>query len=153
MTEQEIRNIVRDEIQKNAQQSQYNVSKTTAHIHNGIDSPNLPPTSIQGFVSITGAGTTANPGVIIAAVDQYVVGPPSHAIFFNPASTTAPVMPTITVYPIPIIYGHGVGTASAFNGGEATPGTMLFFDNGLTLSALWVKTENGWYGISPDSVM
>lgn len=145
MTPDQVRQIVQEEIKKAAQQAQYTVTRVPVHSHNSIDSPTLNPTAVQGFTPLPSNTTpTASAGVLGLLAGQTVGGPPNTNASFNP--------PSVVVYPIPIIYGYGVGVHSAFNGGEAPQGTVLFFENGLTLSKLFIKTANGWYGISPDVV-
>lgn len=146
MDENKIREIVRDEIARNKQQSQYAVNRVPVHTHNGIDSPNLSPTSTQGFVPLPSNGTpVGSEGVLGLLGAQTVNGPPNTNASFNP--------PTVVVYPIPTIYGFGVGVNSAFNGGEAPQGTVLMFDNNgsATLSFLFIKTADGWARIKVDS--
>jgi len=146
MDENTIRQIVRDEIAKNKQQSQYSVNRVPVHAHNGIDSPNLDPHSVNGFVGLPSNSTpAASAGVLGLLGQQTVNGPPDTNASFNP--------PTVVVYPIPIIYGFGVGDQSAFNGGEAPQGTVLFFDNnGVNLlSYLYIKTLDGWAQIAVTS--
>ncbi len=153
MNEQEIRKIIQEEIKKAAQTAQYGVTRVPVHTHNNIDSPNLPPHSVTGFQNLPANQTpAASAGVLGVLAGQSVSGPPSDPLVISP-STIPTLLPQISVFPIPIIYGYGVGVHSAFNGGEAPNGTVLFFSNGLTLSGLWVKTPDGWYGFSPDSLI
>lgn len=57
MNEQQIRNIVRQEIQRQSNASQYRLGNTQTHSHNGIDSVQvreddlIPSASITGFIS------------------------------------------------------------------------------------------------------
>lgn len=51
MNEQMIKKIVQDEIAKDKQSSQYNINKTSKHIHNGIDSLQVPFTNLGGVSS------------------------------------------------------------------------------------------------------
>lgn len=143
MDEDEIRQlvqeIVRDELAKSREEAQYSVTRVPAHIHNNMDAPNLPPHSVAGFLPLPGTGS----GVLALAANQSVSGPPADNSILNP--------PAVYVFPVPVIYAGG-GGAAAFNAGTAPNGAMLFFDTGSKVtSALWVKTLNGWYGITPDS--
>lgn len=143
MDENKIRQIVKEEIKLAAQQAQYTVTRVPVHSHNSIDSPTLNPTSVQGFTPLPSNETpTASAGVLGLLAGQTVGGPPNTNASFNP--------PSVVVYPIPIIYGYGVGVHSAFNGGEAPQGTVLFFDNNgvKSLSFLYIKTLNGWAQIT-----
>lgn len=140
MDEQKIRKIIQEEITNYLTLKQFNISKIQGHEHNGSDVVKIPISSISESIPITGTeGGVFNKTILdTQKVNiEYTSGIP------NPK--------TVYTLPVNIIYGNGVGVASAFNGGEAEPGTMVFFENGLTLSALWIKTINGWYGISPDS--
>lgn len=139
MSEEQIRAIIQDELQKYSQNNMFDVSNVPIHTHNGTDSVPIPISSILTSIPIdaTAAGVL-NENVLDSQKvnNEYTTGRK------NPQS--------IYVLPVNVIYGNGVGIHSAFNGGDAEPGTMVFFENGLTLSGLWIKTINGWYGISPD---
>lgn len=137
MDENTIRQIVREEIADAAQKAQYSVTRVPVHTHNNIDSANLSPYSITGFQALPGKGG----GVLALAAGQTVSGPPSDNNILNP--------PLIMVFPMPVIYAAGAFTS--FNTGTAPNGTAIFFDTGSkTTSALWIKTLNGWYFITPD---
>ncbi len=52
-------------------------------------------------------------------------------------------------YPMPIIYGNGVGVYSQFDGGNAPVGTSLIFYNPAIATEYWVCVEeNSWIGVS-----
>lgn len=127
--------------------TQYGVASVPAHEHNGVDTNKISPSSITSFIPINGidvAGSPAKSGVFSTTnLASQLVNTPT-AIVKNPATTYIPQ--------IPIIYGHGVGVASQFNGGEALDGTMIFFDNGASISGLWVKAGGVWYGIGQATV-
>lgn len=126
--------------------TQYNVGKVPTHMHNGVDSLKIPPTSVEVFQVLPGTtGGVVAPGTL---GNQVVTQGPTERGYGNFATVSQAVFP---VYPIPIIYGNGVGVDSLFNYGDAPDGTMIFFDNGLTLSGLYIKTANGWYGFTPDT--
>lgn len=55
---------------------------------------------------------------------------------------------TLAIYPIPIVNGYGVSNAGAFNGGYAPEGTLVFFNNGSTLSNLYIRINGGWRGVN-----
>lgn len=142
--------------------TQFDVGKIPADPHNGTASSQIPISSIlesipingfsgnctiNGFndeASCVGAGGTWREGGVFNTVqlDTQKVNNEYSSGKRNPA--------TSYILPINIIYGFGPGVHGAFNGGNAEPGTMVFFENGLILSSLWIKTINGWYGISPD---
>lgn len=152
-----IQEMVRNEARQIAEQvyndlgTRYNVATVPTHSHNGVDSVQIAPSGVLGFMAVpTQPNATGATGGVLSAINlggQQVTQGPNDSNYTT--QNTVP-QPNITVFPVPIIYGNGVGVDSAFNGGAAPNGTMIFFENGLTLSALWIKTENGWYGISPD---
>lgn len=132
MDENQVKKIVQDEIEKAAKKAQYGVTRVPVHTHNNIDSLNIPAKSVNGFATLPGPPG----GVVALATGQTMSGPPTNG------STLAP--PQVVVYPIPIIYGPGVGPGGIFSEGEAPDGTVLFFDSLSADRGLWVKTENGW---------
>lgn len=124
--------------------TKYGVSDTPLHNHNGIDAPLIPNSSLSDFLTVpaNGNGVFSPNGIGIPdgnngqSVNDNSIGIPPH----------------IFVPQTPIIYGHGVGAWSQFNGGDAPQGTMLFFDNGATISGLWIKTVDGtWRGTAADA--
>lgn len=139
MDKNNIREIVQEEIQKYMTQSQYDISQIPSHDHTDVNSLPIPIAGIKESVSIT--------GIPNGVFNRLTLG---NQKVNNEYITTRPNPQTTYILPVNIIYGFGPGVDGAFNGGDAEPGTMLFFENGLTLSALWIKTINGWYGISPD---
>lgn len=127
--------------------TQYNVGKVPTHMHNGVDSLKIPATSVEQFQLLPATdGGVANPTVL---GNQVITQGSTERGYGNLATVSQAVFP---VFPIPIIYGNGVGVDSQFNGGDAPDGTVVFFDNGLTLSGLYIKTSNGWYGFTPDTL-
>lgn len=128
--------------------TQYGNPQVPVHIHNGIDSPIVSAADIGGFLPLPATpGGVVSPGQL---GNQVVVQGNSSRSYGNFSTVSQAVFP---IYPIPLIYGSGVGPDSAFDGGTAPLGTVLFFENGLTLSGLWVKTPVGWYRFAPFSVM
>jgi len=126
--------------------TQYNVGKVPTHMHNGIDSLKIPPTSVEVFQVLPAtSGGVVDPAII---GNKVMTQGPTERGYGNFATVSQAVFP---VYPIPVMYGNGVGVDSAFSYGDAPSGTMVFFDNGLTLSGLYIKTANGWYGFTPDT--
>jgi len=126
--------------------TQYNVGKVPTHMHNGVDSLKIPATSVEQFQVLPATdGGVANPTVL---GNQVITQGSTERGYGNLATVSQAVFP---VFPIPVIYGNGVGVDSVFNYGDAPDGTMVFFDNGLTLSGLYIKTANGWYGFTPDT--
>lgn len=149
MDEQDVRRIVQEEIKKSQQTAQYGVTRVPIHTHNGIDSPNIAAASVIGVKVLPGArgsGGVADPEVLNTQVINNI---PDTTASYNP--------PKITFIPTPIIYGFGVGVHSAFEGGTAPLGAMVFFENTATLSALWIQVEDDgtgsgdtWYKIQVD---
>jgi len=138
MDEQNLNKIIDQRIQNYMTQKQFNLSKIPNHEHNGTDTPNIPISSIKESIIINGKTN----GVFNSDIlDTQKVNLEYTSNIPNPK--------TISMLPINVIYGYGVGVHSAFNGGDAEVGTMIFFDN-ATNSRLWIKTINGWYGIPYD---
>lgn len=136
MDENKIKNLIQNEIRKYMTDKQFNPSKIANHLHNGKDTNKLPISSIDSSIPITGtAGGVFDPVILNTQKinNQYTSN------FLNPN--------TVFVLPVNIIYGFGVGIHSAFNGGNALPGTMVFFENSAG-SSLWINTFNGWRGVS-----
>jgi hypothetical protein len=132
MDEQKIKKIALEVFQSQLKQSQYQVTPVPVHIHNGTDTPRIPPSSVINFVSLP--STVSTNGVL--SPDNIGVAQP----------------PFATIYPLPIINGYGVGAFSQFNGGDAPYGSMVGFQNGSTVQQLWVMmTDNAgdpqWKGI------
>lgn len=137
MNPDDIRKLAREEAQKVYQEygSRFGVNQVPTHTHNNIDSPLLPQ-----FVKMNdGSGGVLSPQNTFS---QRVNTNPKT----NYGSTSAYVVP------LSIIYGHGVGTASQFNGGDAAAGTMILFMNPPLVIQLWWRAididGNGqWYGV------
>lgn len=144
----DLRKIVQEEIVNYMRQKQFTYSKIPAHEHTGVDSPKIRVPSLDESKILDGQSG----GIISEALNsgQFIVQ--GDAQIDNTGSS--PVLkvaqqPKFFTIPIPIIYGHGVGDAGSFSGGEAPNGTMVFFEN-ASFSTLCIKTENGWYQFSPD---
>lgn len=60
MDEKEIRKIIRDEIQKNTNTSQYSSMQTSSHAHNGIDAPRVNQVNIEPSTRVSGSITFAS---------------------------------------------------------------------------------------------
>lgn len=140
MTEQDIRTIVQDEIQKQNEVNQFDINLPPIHSHSLTDSSGgqIPISSIIESVSIPGiAGGVFNTSILNTQKvnNEYV--------------TLLPNPQTVYTIPINIIYGFGGmgGTHSAFEGGTAENGTMIFFEN-TDFSSLWIYTANGWRGVN-----
>lgn len=138
MTEKDIRLIVQDEIQKQNQTNQFDINLPPIHSHSLTDSSGgqIPISSIiESIVLQGGSGEVISPNILFTQKlnNEYITGKK------NPQ--------TIYTLPVNIIYGGGVGVSSEFNGGQASPGTMIFFENAI-FSSLWIYTINGWRGVN-----
>lgn len=136
MDENKINNLIQQGIQKYMATKQFDLSKILNHLHNGKDSNKLPISSISPSIPITGTkGGVFDPAILDTQKinNQYITN------IVNPN--------TVFTLPVNVIYGFGVGIYSAFNGGTAEPGTMVFFEN-AGVSSLWVNTLNGWRGVT-----
>lgn len=114
--------------------TKFGVPSVPLHVHNGSDAPKIPSSSMANFISIDGT-----PGGVFS--QSILAGQ-----FVNTQNGIFPNPPTTYIQQVPIIYGFGVGAASAFNGGTATNGTMLIFNNGAT-TQLWVMVDDAWRGV------
>lgn len=155
MEKDEIKKLIQDEIESYMQRKQYAPSKITNHEHNGMDSNRLSIVDLLESIALSGVSG----GVVEEALnnDQIVVQGDNQI----DQSGSQPALLTtkqaqFTVFPIPIIYGHGVASPGAFPGGVAKDGTVIFFENGITLSGLFIKAttgiNEGWYRFAPTSV-
>lgn len=129
--------------------AKYNVPQIPDHHHNGVDSTQLEPISNTAFENLS---ATTGSVLAPATLGNQVVGQDSNLVGYGTLKivgnqTTSGIF---TTCPIPVIYGNGVGADSAFNGGTAPIGTLIFFNNGNTLSGLWCRTQNGWYRMAVD---
>lgn len=134
----------------NSIQSQYNVVPIPAHIHNGIDSNRLPPTSVINFVPLpTNNGATQETSGVLSANN---VGYSDGSASLNAKVATFPYN---VIYPVPVIQGYGVGGFSQFNGGIAPVGTLILFNNSTIVNELWARmpddldpTGGTWVNVS-----
>lgn len=132
----------------NTMGNKYGVADIPIHRHDGVDTPNIPPTSVTGFQNLPAtSGGIASPGVL---GDQGLVQGSTNVGYGYLATGTQAVFP---VFPLVIVAGHGTGDDGSFNGGNAPVGSLIFFQNGTTLSGLWVKGFDGtWYGIAQGTI-
>lgn len=141
LTEQEVRDIVRDEMQKNYMSGSPNIPP---HSHNGTDGLNIAPVDLIGFSPIPSSFQKfQNPD----GSSEYGYGSPAKLVsgdgthfaqYINDQNTA--------VYPIPIVVGNGVGVQGAFEGGYAPEGTMVLFA-GIAQPILYIRFDGGWYGV------
>jgi hypothetical protein len=152
MNEQQIRDIVQNELQKNYYSGSPNVPP---HSHNGTDGLNVDPVDLIGWTALpttqqvyiksfqNAQGTIFQPGVGeygFASATQLLTGVPSYPNQFLTDST-------IRQYPIPIVNGYGVGANSGFNGGYAPDGTLVYFNN-ASAGGLYIRIDGFWRGVN-----
>lgn len=121
--------------------TKYGVADTPLHIHNGIDAPTIPNSNLRDFITLPASGNGVLSPTNLAGYTYTVSNGGGNKQ--NPAQIKIPE--------IPIIYGAGGGGASGFLGGDAPEGAMIFFNNGKTISGLWVRSGGNWFGIGQDS--
>lgn len=122
--------------------TQYAVADVPDHNHNGVNSNQIPASSIQEFVPLdsTGLGVNASlSGVLAVAAAE--------GQFLNDSDGSKARSSGVYLKPVPIIYGHGVGVGSQFDGGIAPDGTMLIFSNPAVAQELWWKVGGQWWGV------
>ena len=150
LTEQQIRQIVKDEMNKNYSSGNPLVPP---HTHNGTDNLNINPVDLVGWTPLpispikylnpaqNNNGTISQPAIqeFGFASSQQLEG--GSVLGSNQFITNT----TIAQYPIPIVNGFGVGVTGAFNGGYAPEGTLVFFNN-ASLSCLYIRVDGGWRG-------
>lgn len=149
LTAEEVRQIVREEMQKNYMSGSPDVPP---HSHNGTDGLNIEPTNIQGYSaqpSSTQMFLNDNTGLF-----ELGFASPSQLEPGNTAGHMAQFIqnPTAIIAPIPVVVGNGVGVQGAFNGGYAPDGTVVLFETGThTTTHLYVRSRGVWYGFLSDS--
>ncbi len=99
--------------------TRFGVAQTPTHIHNGVDSPNIPPQSLTNTQTLS-----AQTGSVLAS------NPPSNM--------QAPVV----VFPIPIVGTIPTGTAP--NGT-----LILYYNTSTFVSSLYARVGNAWVLIGP----
>lgn len=148
MNEQDIREIVRDEMQKNYYSGDPQVPP---HSHSGNDGLQVPLQSIEGTDLVPVSNNTyLNPATGLNELGYAANLTGGDATNLSQEYATPQILATV---PIPIVVGGGVGAQSAFNGGYAEDGTMVLFVNGNTLTKLNVAFGGEWYQFNVDSVI
>lgn len=152
MTEEQIRQIVRDEMDNNYNSGSPDVPY---HTHNGTDSQSIPGTNIEGFqpVPYTTSQKYLNPDTGLfeygfASINTLSAG--------NTAGHMAQyvINQGAAINPIPIVVGNGVGVQGAFNGGYAPDGTVVLFETGAaSTSYLYVRSRGVWFGFLADTTI
>lgn len=147
LTENEVREIVREEMTRNYMSGSPDVPP---HSHNGTDALNVSPVDLEGFTPMpTSRQTYLNPvtGLYEYGFASTAYETTSGLVGGTDAANVSQYVANASVaqYPIPIVVGNGVGAQSAFNGGYAPEGTLVFFANG-TASVLYIRFDGGWLG-------
>lgn len=110
--------------------AQFSVPTTSYHIHNNVDSPTLPGSSLIPFQAIS----SANGGVM-----GYVLSNGQEYSYMG-KTYTQPVYSPIYFAPLTIIQGI-VGGADSFIGGNAPLGTLMAFFTAETFFELWLRID------------
>lgn len=144
LTEQQIREIVRDEMTKNYMSGNPDIPP---HAHNGTDNLNINPVDLMGFTAIpTNTQTYTND---FTGLQEYGFGSSQQLV--GGSSTNASQIlwnATIAQYPLPIVSGNGRVSGKPqgdFNGGYSPDGTIILFDNGVNLE-LHARWGGQWHG-------
>lgn len=148
MDENKIREIVRDEIDKNYR---FGAPQVPPHNHDGVSNSRI---SLLGIIGVNPVPSSQTKYLNSSGVYEYGYG---SQLELSPASSGHSAQylnnSLAVSIPIPIVVGNGVGAQSAFNGGYAPDGTVVMFANGLTLSTLNIRFDGQWYKINFDAVI
>lgn len=141
MNEEQIRKIVREELEQNAR----GLNPQVPQKHDGNDGFKINPLNLVGFNPIP-----ADPRKY---TNEDTGLPESNLVqMLSPGSATnAPQYlqdNTIATYPIPVIQGNGGGIQSQFNGGWLDNGRLIFFENGPLLSGLYIRVNGVYRGVN-----
>ena len=117
------------------------------HSHNGTDNLNINPVDLIGWTPLpTNTQQYLNE---VTGLQEYGFASPQQLAGGDSSHLGQYVVNTnLAQYPIPIIIGNGVGTQSQFEGGYAPEGTLVFFNNGTTLSGLYIRVDGIWRGVN-----
>lgn len=146
MNEEQVRKIVREEMDRNYRSGNPVVAP---HAHNDNDGFQINPVDLLGWQGLPSStqkyqnpngsyqyGFTSNN--ILAQADLSGAG---HAAQYVDDKS-------IGIYKIPIVVGNGAGVQGSFNGGYAPNGTMMAFMTGSnTTSFLYIRFDGQWFGI------
>lgn len=98
--------------------TQYGVAEVPTHTHNGVDSLQITPYAVTGFLPLP----STEDGVVSPAVlraNTVIQGNSSNSY----TNQTVSQSPTLPIYPIPIIYGGGGTESLTFTGSRPTGST------------------------------
>lgn len=145
LTEEEIRSIVKNEMQRNYQSGSPFVAPQA--YTGGADGLQVNSSNVIGFNPISAATRKiANPDTQsseygFASMLSLIPGDSTHAA--QSLHNTS-----ISMYPVIIVQGNGASVQGTFNGGWAPDGTLIFFDNGDSQSILYIRSNGIWRGVS-----
>src|SRR6267142_1620115 len=144
--EQRIREIIKEEQQKNAQSGSPIIPY---HNQDGVNSPKINSSNVIGFTPIP----SSNQKFFNTFLSQYEFGFGKQLV---PASSGHAAQfidnPETNIYPIPVVVGNGVGVQSEFNGGYAPDGTVaLFTTSDVSNTFLQVRYDGFWYSFASTS--
>lgn len=140
LTAEQVRQIVREEMQMNYQAGSPNIPP---HTHNGTDNLNINPIDLEGFTPLP-----SSPAKYQKPDGSYEYGFSSQNTLIPGDASHAPqtlANTAIAQYPIPIVIGNGAGLQSAFEGGYAPEGCLVAF-MGTVAPILYIKFDGSWYG-------
>ncbi len=148
LTEEQVRAIVREEMRANYMSGSPDIPP---HEHNGTDNFNIQVNTLEGWTPIP---VTSSQFLNQETVEyEFGFGSPAVLAGGDGSHASQSLHNTkIYQYPIPIVQGNGVGTQSAFEGGYAPDGTLVFFDN-ATISHLYIRSNGVWRGVNFDAVI
>ncbi len=120
--------------------------RTDPHSHNGTDNLQINPMDLIGFTPVpTSTQKYLNK---TTGLMEYGFGSAQQLAGGSPTFLGQSILnPEIAVYPIPMITGAGTGSASAFEGGYAPEGTLVYFFNSPTTSGLYIRILDTWQKI------
>lgn len=151
MDEKKMRQIAEEVFNEKLNETQFGFTSIPYHVHNGTDSPVILPLSVTGFASLP----ANNPDGIVSptTLDTQIFTFNSKTVNGSGGLDNKTRASAVYIYPTPIIYGYGVGTHSAFNGGDAPYGTLICFSNAGTTAQLFIKIDDGtstgiWRGVT-----
>lgn len=126
--------------------TKYGVASVPLHRHNGADAPTIGDESITNFGPLPSTeGGVAN---LLVLGGQLFNNEVDIATGRSLNGNGSP--PKVFVMTVPVVYGYGVGSGSAFNGGDAPEGTVLLFSNGDGINQILWRAGTTWRGINVD---
>jgi hypothetical protein len=145
LTEQQIRQIVKDEMNRNYLSGNPQIPP---HSHNGTDNLHVSPLELEGWSAIpTTPQTYTNE---FTGLQEFGFGSPQQLVGGSSTNASQTIWnATIAQYPVPIVSGNGRISGQPqgdFAGGYAPDGTIVLFDNGVRLE-LHARWAGQWRGV------